>query len=111
MTWLGFFLADKLNRASVAAKQAIAFEGAVVERLERTLGSVMQAMAEHPALSTEVPGAITETGKLADAVTGADRLVLAPFRDLLIEGEATGELVIPDVNTQRSPSWERSTSW
>jgi AcrR family transcriptional regulator len=96
---IGFFLSDKLNRASVAVQKAIASEGTVVERLELTLGSVMQAMAEHPTLCTEMPAAIKEAGKFADVVNGADRLMLAPFRELLIEGKATGDLVIGDVNT------------
>ena len=96
---IGFFLSDKLNRASVAVQKAIASEGTVVERLELTLGSVMQAMAEHPTLCTEMPAAIKEAGKFEDVVNGADRLLLAPLRELLIEGKATGELVIGDVNT------------
>jgi AcrR family transcriptional regulator len=96
---IGFLLSDKLTRASVAVQKAIASEGTVVERLELTLGSVMQAMAEHPTLCTEMPGAIKDAGKFEDVVNGADRLMLAPFRELLIEGKATGELVIGDVNT------------
>ncbi len=96
---IGFFLSDKLNRASVAVQKAIASEGTVVDRLRLTLGSVMQAMSEHPTLCTEMPAAIKEAGKFADVVNGADRLMLAPFRELLIEGKATGELVIGDVNT------------
>lgn len=96
---IGFFLSDKLNRASVAVQKAIASEGTVVERLELTLRSVMQAMAEHPTLCTEMPAAIKEAGKFEEVVNGADRLMLAPFRELLIEGRATGELVIGDVNT------------
>ena len=56
-------------------------------------------MAEHPALCTEMPAAIKDAGKFEDVVNGADRLMLAPLRQLLIEGKATGELVIPDVNT------------
>jgi AcrR family transcriptional regulator len=96
---IGFLLSDKLTRASVAVQKAIASGGTVVERLELTLGSVMQAMAEHPTLCTEMPGAIKDAGKFEDVVNGADRLMLAPFRELLIEGKATGELVIGDVNT------------
>lgn len=96
---LGFFLSDKLNRASVAVQKAIATEGSVVKRLEATLGAVMQVMAEHPTLCTEMPVAIKEAGKFEDVVNGAERLMLAPFRELLIEGKASGELSIPDVNT------------
>jgi AcrR family transcriptional regulator len=96
---LSFFLSDKLNRASVAVQKAIASEGNVVARLESTLAAVMQAMAEHPTLCTEMPVAIKEAGKFEDVVNGAERSILAPFRELLIEGKATGELQIPDVNT------------
>ncbi len=96
---IGFFLADKLNRSSVAVQKAISSEGTVVERLEKTLGAVMEVMAAHPTLCTEMPVAIKESGKYADVVNGADRLMLAPLRELLIEGKATGELIIPDVNT------------
>jgi AcrR family transcriptional regulator len=96
---IGFFLADKLNRASVAVQKAINAEGSVVARLEQTLSAVMGVMAAHPTLCTEMPVAIKEAGKYGEVVDGADRLMLAPFRELLIEGKATGELVIPDVNT------------
>ena len=96
---IGFFLSDKLKRASVAVQKAIASEGTAVERLERTLSSVMQAMAEHPALCTEMPAAIKDAGKFEDVVNGADRLMLAPFRELLIEGKTTGGLAVTDVKT------------
>ena len=96
---VGFFLADKLSRASDAVQKAINSEGSVVERLERTLASVMGAMAAHPTLSTEMPAAIKEAGKYEEVVNGAERMMLAPFRELLIEGKATGELIISDVNT------------
>ena len=96
---IGFFLQDKLNRASVAVQKAINSEGSVVERLEQTLGAVMEVMAAHPTLCTEMPAAVKEAGKYEDVINGADRLMLAPFRELLIEGKASGELAISDVNT------------
>ena len=80
-------------------QKAIRSEGTVVERLERTLASVMEVMAAHPTLCTEMPAAVKEAGKYEEVVNGADRLMLSPFRELLIEGKATGELVISDVNT------------
>lgn len=96
---VGFFLTDKLNRAAAAVQKAINSEGSVVERLERTLASVMEVMAAHPTLCTEMPAAVRDAGKYEDVVNGAERLMLAPFRELLIEGKATGELIIPDVTT------------
>ena len=96
---ISFFLSDKLHRASVAIQKAMAGEGNVVERLENTLMAVMEAMMEHPALCTEMPGAIKEAAKYSEVVNEAERVMLAPFKELLIEGKANGELVIEDVNT------------
>lgn len=95
---ISFFLSDKLHRASIAIQKAMAGEGTVVERLENTLLAVMQAMMEHPALCTEMPGAIKEAAKYGEVVNEAERVMLAPFRELLIEGKATGELAIEDVD-------------
>ncbi len=96
---ISFFLSDKLHRASVAIGKAVAGEGTVVERLENTLAALLEVMMEHPALCTEMPGAIKEAAKYAEVVNEAERVMLAPFRELLIEGKATGELVIEDANT------------
>ncbi len=96
---ISFFLADKLHRVSVAIGKAMAGEGSVVDRLENTLVAVMTAMAEHPALCTEMPGAVKEAAKFGEVVNEAERVMLAPFRELLIEGKASGELTIEDVNT------------
>ena len=96
---VSFFLSDKLGRASVAIQKAVNREGSVVERLEDTLRSVMQAMAEHPAICTEMPGAIKEVAKYGTVVNEAERVMVAPFRELLIEGKASGALAISDVNT------------
>jgi hypothetical protein len=59
----------------------------------------MTAMAEHPALCTEMPGAVKEAAKFGEVVNEAERIMLTPFRELLIEGKATGELMIEDANT------------
>ncbi len=96
---ISFFLSDKLQRASVAIQKAMAGEGTVVDRLEKTLTAVMHAMAEHPAICTEMPGAVKEAATHVEVMNEAERVMLAPFRELLIEGKASGELFIPDVNT------------
>lgn len=96
---VSFFLSDKLSRASVAIQKAVAGEGTLVERLEETLRSVMEVMAEHPALCTEMPGAVKEVAKYGEVVNEAERVMIAPFRELLIEGKASGELAIEDVDT------------
>lgn len=96
---VSFFLSDKLSRASVAIQKALAGEGSVVERLEETLRSVLGVMADHPALCTEMPGAVKEIAKYGAVVNEARQVLVAPFRELLIEGKASGELAIEDVDT------------
>ena len=95
---IGFFLSDKLERASVAIQRALASEGTVIERLERTLVAIMTAMAQHPTLCTEMPGAIKDAGKYEALIGDAERMMIAPFRELFIEGKATGEFAIDDPN-------------
>jgi AcrR family transcriptional regulator len=96
---LSFFLSDKLHRVSVAIAKAVAGEGTVVERLENTLVAVMEAMMEHPAICTEMPGAIKDAAKYSEVMNEAERVILAPISELLIEGKATGQLEIEDVTT------------
>jgi len=96
---LSFFLSDKLHRVSVAIGKAVAGEGTVVERLENTLVAIMGAMMEHPAICTEMPGAIKEAAKYSEVMTEAEKVILAPISELLIEGKASGQLAMTDVNT------------
>jgi TetR/AcrR family transcriptional regulator len=96
---LSFFLSDKLHRVSVAIGKAVAGEGTVVERLENTLVAIMGAMMDHPAICTEMPGAIKEAAKYSEVMNEAEKVILAPISGLLIEGKASGQLAITDVNT------------
>lgn len=96
---LSFFLSDKLHRVSVAIGKAVAGEGTVVERLENTLVAIMGAMMEHPAICTEMPGAIKEAAKYSEVMNEAEKVILAPISELLIEGKANGQLAMTDVNT------------
>ncbi len=96
---LSFFLSDKLHRVSVAIGKAVAGEGTVVERLENTLEAIMGAMMEHPAICTEMPGAIKEAAKYSEVMNEAEKVILAPISELLTEGKANGQLAMTDVNT------------
>lgn len=96
---LSFFLSDKLHRVSVAIGKAVAGEGTVVERLEDTLVAIMGAMMDHPAICTEMPGAIKEAAKYSEVMNEAEKVILAPISELLLEGKASGQLAMTDVNT------------
>lgn len=96
---LTFFINDKLERISTAIAKASATEGTVVDRLRAVIKSVVAAMSEYPGLCTELPQAVSQSGRFDEVATTAERVVTAPLRDLLIEGKATGELVVPDLMT------------
>ena len=93
---VAFYLNDKLTRVGDAISKAAASEGAVCDRLEITLTAVLRALAEHPVLCVELPAAIKQSGEYQEVMAGMDRVVMAPLRELLIEGQATGELDIVD---------------
>ena len=96
---LTFFINDKLERVATAIGKATAAEGSVTDRLRGVVRAVVGAMAEYPSLCLELPQAVSQAGRYADVAATADRVVMAPLRELLIEGRATGELVVPDVAT------------
>ena len=54
-------------------------------------------MSEHPVLCTELPGAMRNMANFAELALNAERTVMAPVRDVLIEGRATGEFDFPDI--------------
>ena len=96
---IGFFLHDKLTRMADAIGKASAEPGTAPVRLAGIMRAILHALAEHPALCVELPVALKESGEYQQVVDSAERIVMAPLRDLLIEGNASGEFVVPDVDT------------
>jgi AcrR family transcriptional regulator len=96
---IGFFMHDKLTRLADAIGKASAEQGPAPERLAGVMRAILHALAEHPALCVELPVALKESGDYEQVVASAERIVIAPLRELLIEGKATGEFTVPDVDT------------
>lgn len=94
---VAFFVNEKLSRVATAIAKAVAGEGSLSERLANAIRSIVAAMVKYPALCTELPEAVKRAGHYAEVAANADRVVMAPIRELLIEGRATGELAVPDV--------------
>ncbi len=91
-----FFLNDKLERVRIAITKAAAQEGTVVDRLQACVRSVLHALADYPILCTDLPATMHGTGDHAEVAMNAERVLMAPIRELLIEGRATGELSVQD---------------
>lgn len=94
---IAFFVKNKLEQVANAISKAAAGEGTSPERLSNAIRSIVAAMIEHPALCCELPEAVKRAGQYAELANHADRVVMAPIRELLIEGRATGEFAVPDV--------------
>lgn len=96
---LTFFINDKLERVATAIGKAAAGEGTAVDRLRASITAIVDSMAAYPGLCIELPQAVSQSGRYGEVAAKAEQVVSAPLRELLIEGRATGELVVPDVMT------------
>jgi len=95
---VNFLLNDHLDRVSAVIPAAVNSGGTILQRLDTTLRAILDALAERPALCTELPVALTQSGDFSEVVANTERVVLAPLRQLLIEGKATSDLTIPDLD-------------
>ena len=96
---VNFYLTHKLESVSTAMQKAAASEGSVIDRLGAVIRAVLGAMADQPALCTELPEALRRAQKsFSEVALKADSVMRQPIRDLLIEGKANGELNVPDVD-------------
>ena len=92
-----FYMNDLMDRTRAAIQKAAASEGSAAERLASVMTAVIGAFAEYPKMCLELPGAIKDAEDHAALMANMDRSVMAPFREVLIEGRATGELSLTDV--------------
>ena len=96
---VAFFLNDKFTRVGDAVVKTARSEGSVAERLNASLYAVLDALAAHPVICVELPAAVKQSGDYQEVMASVERVVIAPLRELLIEGRATGELEVPDPQT------------
>ncbi len=92
-----FYLNDLMDRTRTAIQKAAASEGTTAERLATVMTAVIGAFAEYPRMCLELPGAIKAGQDHAVLMANMDRSVMAPFREVLIEGRGAGELSFTDV--------------
>jgi hypothetical protein len=79
-------------------EKAAASEGTVIDRIGEVVGAVLHAMAAQPALCTELPEALRRAqANFSEIAMKAETVMRQPLRNLLIEGQANGELDVPDI--------------
>ena len=94
---VAFFLNAKFSLVREAIAAAAGSEGSVSDRLGRAMTAILESIEAHPPLCTELPLAVKRAGNMGEVMANADRVMMTPLRELLIEGRATGELVVDDV--------------
>ncbi len=94
-----FYVNDLMDRTRMAIQKAAASEGSAPERLTAVMRAVIGQFAEYPKMCLELPTAFKKGEEHAEVMANVDRSVMVPLRELLIEGRATGELVLTDVET------------
>jgi TetR/AcrR family transcriptional regulator len=91
-----FLLAQTLQRGTEAIADAARPPGDISQRLEAVLRAMLHTMAEHPALCTRLLGGMMNQGGGPELMTEVERTLMAPVRDLLTQGIATGDLAVTD---------------
>lgn len=91
-----FYMNEKLERTAEAIQKAAAREGGPDERLEAILVAIVDSLAKHPRMCVELPAAAKGLESYQSVMANAERWLLAPMREVLIEGRATGVFDLPD---------------
>ncbi len=94
-----FYLNDLMERTRVAIQKAAATEGSHEARLAAVMTGIIGAFAEYPKMCMELPAAIKHGADYAEVMLKMDEAVMAPLREVLIEGKAGKELTYTDVAT------------
>ena len=92
-----FYLNDLMDRTRAAIQKAAASEGTSADRLAQVMTAVIGSFAEYPKMCLELPSAIKSGQDHVALMANMDRSVMTPFREVLIEGKAAGELTLIDV--------------
>ncbi|GMQ85784.1 MAG: hypothetical protein BMS9Abin07_1352 [Acidimicrobiia bacterium] len=96
---VAFYMNAELTRIGDVVVQAAEGGGPVQARLEAALSAVLYSLTEHPMMCVELPTAIKQSGDFQEVMASMERIVMTPLRELLIEGQAAGELDVADPHT------------
>jgi TetR/AcrR family transcriptional regulator len=91
-----FYMNDKLERTAVAIEKAAAIEGDLVVRLEAVLMAILESLGKYPRMCVELPAAAKGLESFQSVMANAERWVVAPVREVLIEGRSTGVFDVVD---------------
>ena len=96
---VSFLVTEKMERIAGHVAKAVAGEGTALDRFEMALKASVHELASNPALCLNLMAATARTTVMAEVMFAADRAVMAPLRELLIEARAVGDVDVHDVDT------------
>jgi AcrR family transcriptional regulator len=96
---LAFLMSEKTRRMGAHVHKAMLESGPVVDRLGGVIGAAVDTMADSPSLCVNLLAAIGRAEALGDLLTLWEQALFVPLRELLIEGRATGDLDVDDLDT------------
>jgi TetR/AcrR family transcriptional regulator len=95
---LTFFMQEKMERIATQVQKAKAGEGTALERFEAAMRASVSELADNPAVCLNLMVATGRIETMADVMIAADRAVMAPLRELLIEARAVGDADVADID-------------
>jgi AcrR family transcriptional regulator len=93
---LAFLLAQQLQRGTATIDAAVHSGGGPAERLAEVVRAMLRTMAQHPALCTRLMGGMANGVAGAELMAEVERTLMAPVRDLLVQAQESGDLVVHD---------------
>jgi AcrR family transcriptional regulator len=95
---VAYLMSEKAARMGAGVQKAVAEPGTPVERLRAAIEVMIDGMEESPSLCINLLAAMGHGPAMASLVMSTEQSVFAPLRELLIEGRATGDLVMGELD-------------
>ncbi|MEO1064941.1 MAG: TetR/AcrR family transcriptional regulator [Actinomycetota bacterium] len=96
---VSFLMTEKLSRIAAVVEQARAGDGSALDRFCAALRATVCELAANPPLCLNLMIAVGRMDAMAELLLVADRAVMAPLRELLIEARAVGDAQVADIET------------
>ncbi|MEM9035125.1 MAG: TetR/AcrR family transcriptional regulator [Actinomycetota bacterium] len=95
---VSFLMTEKLSRVAEAVGKAKAGEGTALDRFCGALRATVRELAGNPALCLNLMIAVGRMADMSEIMMTADRAVMGPLRELLIEARAVGDVEVDDID-------------
>ncbi len=95
---VSFLMTEKMARVATEVEKARSQDGAAIDRFAGALRASVCELGANPALCLNLMLAVGRMEAMAEVMFAADRAVMAPLRELLIEARAVGDVDVADID-------------